>query len=466
MRATIYGRNSSGNQKSITDQIDECGADAADQGWDVASTLSDGTSASQFARKARENWKHVLAEVEAKQTDVLILWDTSRGSRENTAWSALLDSCEENGVLIRITSHDRTYDVSNDRDWQTLAEEGVDNAAFARKHSKKVRRGMSSAAAKGRPVGKRAYGYDREYETIKGRPVLVRQFIREDQAVHIREAAHRVRAGDSCYEVAADFNARGITAPRGGSWDLTQIRRMVINPQYAARRVYQKQIVGTGDWPAILDDDVWLACVNRMSDPKRKTVRDTSIKHLLSGIARCGVCDGPLRVQKNRGNFTYTCITKNMWCTGLKVQTFEDFIHDLMVRRLQEPDVRSVLEARKDDTGKADKARTQVRELRERLEGFYLVAGQGKLSPAGLVAVEADLLPQIQAAQERAVVASIPPVVRQLLTGDPKLAGTRWHDLTLLRQREALMFFMTIRLDVVGKGHRVFRPERIRIDWH
>lgn len=451
-----------GNQKSIDDQIDEGTTDVAEQGWTLAATLSDGSSASQYARKGRDDWPKVRASIKAGEMDVLVLWESSRGDRTLSTWSQLLEDCERHDVKIRVTSHDRTYDMSIPHDWETLANDGVQSDAYSRRLSKVVKRGMASAARKGRPQGKRPYGYDREYELVNGKPKLVSQFVIEDQRDVIVEAAQRVSKGESCYKVAQDFNARGIPAPRGGTWDLTQIRRIVTSPIYIAQRIHQGVIVGPGEWPAILDEATYAECVARLSDPARRSTRQRELQHMLSGVAFCGVCGGVLRIMKNRGNHTYTC-TK-AFCTGLKKPTFEGFVSQIMVARLREDDVADVLAVRAANGEDAASIRTRIDELQARLDGFYAAAAMGEITSTGLAAIEARLIPEIEAARETSIVATVPSVVRDVLAGpDP---GQKWLDQSPLGQRDVLKFFMTIRLDVVGKGHRIFNPDRVRIEWN
>src|SRR5207248_913077 len=90
-------------ERSVEQQRAENSKACARYGW----TLTDdhryadpGRSASRFATRARENWAHVLAAVKARRFDVLVLWETSRASRDPEEWLPLLAECRRNGVKI------------------------------------------------------------------------------------------------------------------------------------------------------------------------------------------------------------------------------------------------------------------------------------------------------------------------------------------------------------------------------
>src|SRR5690606_8704828 len=72
--------------------------------------------------------------------------------------------------------------------------------------------------------------YRREYDD-RGR--FIRQVPNDPQAAVVREAAERVYRGEPCHAIAADFNRRGIPAPRPG-WAANKLRRLR-DPGYAER---------------------------------------------------------------------------------------------------------------------------------------------------------------------------------------------------------------------------------------
>lgn len=151
-------RGSVERQEFVGNQI------AADKGWRIVAVKRDSESASQYARKERGEWPEVLALIEAGEVDVLVLWETSRGDRKLTTWSALLDLCIQKGTLIHVVDHDYTYDPRNTRDWEILADEGVRNARESHKTSSRVKGTKKHLKMFGRPDGSIPFGYRSVYE--------------------------------------------------------------------------------------------------------------------------------------------------------------------------------------------------------------------------------------------------------------------------------------------------------------
>lgn len=460
MRAAIYDRVSIDRRqgRSVAEQSVENRAVCADNGWSIVAEHKDNDrSASRHARRVRESWPLVLADIESGRVDVLVLWESSRGDRELESWARLLNTCRRLGLLIHITSHDRTYDVRKPRDWKTLAEEGVSNAYASEETSLRIKRSKAAAAVAGRPAGKRPFGYRREYDPDTGE--LLRQVIDNDQAEVIREAAQRVLAGETPYAVAQDFNARGIPTPRDGQkWDLTQVKRIVTLPVYAGKRVHRGEVVGGGQWPAILDELTYYACVSKLSDPLRRTQRDSAVTHLLSGIAT-GPCGGRIRVQKNRGFLAYLCVED--FCVSRKEAWVDAYVEGAAIGFLSRDDALELL-ADGQIAEDVKTAHVEAEKLRGEMKAHYRNSATGKLSPNGLVQMEALLLPQIKAAERRAKAAAVSPLIRKYARPD---IAEFWDDLPLSTRRDLIKSLMTVRILPACRGARSFDRATVDVRW-
>lgn len=447
MRAVIYCRVSMDkrDRASVQQQEDEARLAATALGWTVVEVLADNdVSASRHARKERQFYPALLELIRGGNVDVVIFWESSRGDRELERWAGLLNLCRNQGVKIHICTHDRTYDLDNARDWKTLAEDGVNNAYASEETRTRVLRAVRSQAAKGLPHGKLAYGYVRRYDE-RGR--FLEQIEEPEQAAIIRDCARRVAAGESLYSIAQDLNARGIPAPRGGTWMPGQIKRLVTNPRYIGQRVHQGVVVGPAVWAAILDEDVFTECVRRMADPRRYTTRDRSLKYLLTGILHCAECGARCRVIKNRGYHAYACFER--FCVSVRTVKVEDFVVEMVVERLEQPDILAGLAARADR--QAAGATGEASGLQARLEGFYEAAARGEISPAALATIEARILPQIDEAIARAYQAPLPRLVRAAAGPD---ARQRWERLDLGQKREIIEKLADLQVSATVRGSR------------
>lgn len=493
MRAVIYARVSADDQRerrSVGEQEKEQREVCAHEEWSVVRVFADNDrSASRFAKKQREQYAALLRFLANGNADVLVLWESSRGSRELVEWAELLRLCRSLGVQIHVVTHGRTYDLDNPRDWRTLAEDGVDSAYESEKTRFRVMRAVRNNATSGRPHGKLLYGYERKYD---GRGKFLAQVVREDQAAIIREAAERVVMGEPCNAIAQDFNNRNprVLTPRAAvlieraaaedqpqaaqalldeadeyRWDLTQIRRLVVNPGYVGKRVHQGRTVGDAVWPAILDEETWQACVDRLTDPARKTQRDTAVKHFLSGIAHCGVCNAVMRVQKNRGFLAYICADK--FCVSVKQDRLDEYVTAEVRQRLV-----TITEAELDDPDqeatrlalkvKAEELQEQLEEARQQY--ISPAPGTPKLSAAMLARIETALQPQIDDLLRKCRAPKVSKLVR-ILVATPE----KWDTATIIEKRELLRSGNVVdHIDVltVGQGRKSYDiADRVEIHW-
>ena len=183
--ALLYGRQSMGNDRSIAEQLDSGRSRAGAEGWDILGEYSDRISASRYATKARDDWPKLLADLKRPDVRVLWLWETSRGDRRLSSWAAMLETCRDQAVRIYVETHSRLYDMSNARDWRTLAEDGVDNAYESDKTSSRTKRSADSRAAAGRPHSGGGYGYRNAHDERTGK--FTGRVIEPAEAANVRE---------------------------------------------------------------------------------------------------------------------------------------------------------------------------------------------------------------------------------------------------------------------------------------
>ena len=156
IRAALYQRVSTKDQDTER-QNQENRAAAGRNGWHVTEYADPGESASRFAGRNgganRDGYRRLMAAVAAGQVDVLVFWDSARGSRELEGWAGLLNACRRTGTLVHITRDGRTYDPAVGRDWRSLAEDGVSAAYFSEELCMAIRSGKASGLRAGRPQG-------------------------------------------------------------------------------------------------------------------------------------------------------------------------------------------------------------------------------------------------------------------------------------------------------------------------
>ncbi|GIJ45803.1 site-specific recombinase DNA invertase Pin [Virgisporangium aliadipatigenens] len=463
MRAAIYSRVSSDDERqgrSVGEQEAECRAVAERERWTVAENaafVDNDRSASRYARKKRPGFADMLAYLEAGEADVLLLWESSRGSRRLAEWAALLDLVRDQGMHVHVVTHGRTYDPRRARDMRSLQDDGVDAEHESGKTSERILRAVRGNAARGRPHGKLLYGYGRRYDD---RGQFVEQFPDPLQAPVVVELGRRVLAGESLKRIVADLNAREVVSPGGSVWTSNEVRRVLLNPAYVGKRVHQGKVMGEALWPAILKQDDFDRLTALLTDPRRKTVRDPSIKHMLTGAARCGICDGRMRVKRIRTYQAYVC--SSGYCVSIRVESLESFIERLVIERVSRPDAAGIFTRGNEAAERAVEAAEELAKLRSRLDGFVAEAAAGRLTPGMLARVESELAPKIAEAERQAKPVPVHPELAALDVGRPR---QWWDGLSLAGRRMAVQALMAVRVERATRANHGPVEDRVRIEW-
>lgn len=293
--------------RSITDQHkDNLKAEQEHGPWTWGEPYADTGSASKFARKTRDDFDRLMADLESKDFGepgtVLVLWEVSRLARETGKGVALVDAAERGGYLIHVTSLDHTFNPSNYGDRHSLISGINDAEKEARLLSVRTLRGVNSALDEGRPHGKTPFGYARDYELIDGRPRPVRQYPDPHEAPLVQELFRRVLGGpdkapESIRSVAMDWERRGIRSRQSGVvFSPQNLRQMLMRKAYIGVRVHGGS-ERPGNWDPIIEPGVFEAVQRLLADPTRKSHTTTAVRHVLTGTLRCDVCGGRMAVR-------------------------------------------------------------------------------------------------------------------------------------------------------------------------
>lgn len=393
----------SGRGASVSQQHDENQAAAQAEEWRLLSPYREpeAVSASRYSRKAREAFGALLDDIETGrfEADVLILWESSRGSRRTGEWVDLIDVCASSGVRIHVTSHRRTYDPSNARDRRTLLEDAVDSEYESAKLSGRVVRALAANATAGRPHGQTPYGYRRVYDDRTG--ALIRQEPDPATAPHIRELFERVRAGDSMRSIERDWTERGIVNKSGRAFGAAHLRSLLDVRAYVGERVHNGQTY-PGDWEPLVTRETWQAVRAVLSNPARRTNRPGRGIYRASMLARCRVCSGPLvgapKVDgRRRTEPMYRCQANHVTAP---LAALDELLLRTTAAYLARPDVRAALTSASVDSAHLQDARDKVAALREERDDLYERGASGGLSPAAVAAMEPGILARLKAAED------------------------------------------------------------------
>lgn len=466
--ALLYGRNSRDPKKkgrSVADQIGS-GRDLCEaHSWPIAEVFDQdvGQSASRHARKKRKDFEALLAAIEAGKGRIVVAWEASRYYRDIEAYIRLRNACMENAVLLCYNG--QVYDLSKREDRKATAQDAIAAEDEAEGIRDRVLRTTRSQAKKGMPHGRILWGYARRYDPETGE--LIEQLPHPERAPVVLDIFQRVAAGETEYTIMKDLQSQGERLP-GVKWDYYHLPTMLRNIGYKGRRVFQGEDFGDAVWDGIVPPDLFDAVQRIVTNTDRTSTRDYSVKHLLSGIARCGNCpDHPhLRVGKARGYLTYGCSAK--FDTQMAEAKLDAYVEEAVIKWLSSRAAVAAFQST-DQEKRAELARNrqqalekQLEEARERASTFR-PDGTPRLSIASLAELEDRLEPQIQAAKDEAEEMHAPPIVRSLIGSDD--VDRRWNnELTIEQRRAVLRSVVNIRLNKArARGVRTIEPGRIEL---
>ncbi|OLT32677.1 hypothetical protein BJF84_00135 [Rhodococcus sp. CUA-806] len=302
----------------MTRQKEDCQKLAERLGWTVGKVYED-NSVSAFKRKARPEWTAMLDDLRSGTRDGLIAYDLDRVARQPRDLEDLIDAVELKKIPTAVVTGD--VDLGTDN--------GVFMARFlvnmanksSRDTGRRVARAAQQRAEQGIPqkAKHRPFGYTADYAIVP------------DEAAMIRDAYKRVIAGENLTSITKSF-AKFETVG-GGRWYRGTVKKILQRAANAGIRTYKGTEVGSGNWEPIVDRKTYEAAM-AVFESAAKPMPDMTNAHLLSSIARCGLCGFPMygRRRNNSNKPQYVCMPTHGGCGRIARQKepLDAFIEELV----------------------------------------------------------------------------------------------------------------------------------------
>lgn len=466
-QAALYARISSDPNDTalgVARQLKDCQALAERKGWPVIETFID-NDVSATSGKPRPRYVAMMAALAAGRLDALVCWDVDRLTRTPRELEDVVDLAERRGVALASVGGE--IDLATPQGRLTARIKGSVAKHETEQLTRRVKAKMAERAESGAPHGRTAYGWRREqvYDD-QGRRLGSRDVLHPEQAAVIRAAAAAVLAGDSLRSHVAALNDRGEVTLNDKAWTTTTLRLILLRERNTGLRVHQGQVVGRGAWEPVLDDDTHRRVVAILTDPGRRTSPPSSaVKYLLSGIAKCGICDGPMRVLvaspgNGRTRDSYVC--QHGYHVRRARLDLDNMVTRLVVGRLAMPDAATALSS--GDGGQVQQALDKAAATRARLDLAADSYADGTIDARQLARITGKLRPELIQWEQTARAASTAPDLLDLATPD---IAHRWNALPLARQRAVIDTMVNIKVDRTTRrgGDTRFDPQSVRITW-
>jgi site-specific DNA recombinase len=298
-KAVIYTRislASMGDTTKTDAQEEQCREVCERRGWEVWAVRCDNSRSAWQRDRKRPGWDAMLGDLKSGQVTAIVTYWGDRMVRQPRDLEDLIDLAE--GKNLAVASVGGQYDFANPDHrmmmrWEVARACNESDTISRRRKAYVARLRQEGKTVTGGPGG-RPFGYGRG-----GMEII------PAEASAIREASSRILAGEPTGSVARDLAARGVTTPAGKPMPLAVLRMILSRPRTAG---LMPDGASAAAWPAILERADWERLRAVLEDrrqaygPKPGTGR----VHLLSGIARCGQCGGPMYV-KHGTSTAYYC---------------------------------------------------------------------------------------------------------------------------------------------------------------
>lgn len=452
-RAAIYTRQSldrSGEGLAVRRQLEDCRALVKRNGWRTVGVFSD-NDVSATSGKERPEYRKMLDAVKAGRVDTIVSYAPDRLARRPRDLEDILDLSEKQGITLATVSGD--VDLSTPYGKAIARIFGAIARQEAEQKGARQRRANQQRAQDGRTGWtRRPFGFERvEDGTVS---------VVEAEAAELRKAADAVLAGATLASLVRDLNTRGVATSTGKPFTVTALRRALLNPRVAGHAVHRGQVVGVGEWPGILEPDQQERLGAHLRDPARRTQTSTNRRYLLSGLVRCGRCDGPMFASPmgHKGAYwmVYKCRTAHL---ARRLDLVDDVVEAVVVERLSRPDASALLAS---DGKDADDLRERAVKLRGQLDDLAGLLAEGVLTAAGVRKASEKLRAELEDVERERASLVNSDVLADLVSA--RDVQTCWDGLDLLPRRAVIELLLTATVLPAGKGAR-FSSEQVRIKW-
>lgn len=283
MRAVIYSRYSAGpdqTAQSIEGQLRVCKKYIENNGWDYLRYYADEHISGRTDR--RPQFQAMMNAAECGEFDVLVVYSTDRFSRSKFDSISYKKKLRELGIRI-------AYAAENIPDGPEgiLLESLMEGWAeyYSEELSRKVKRGMSESARKGKSNGgRRTFGY----RTGPDKDLVIDQ----SEAYAIRQVYRMIADGQTIQSAVDWLNEHGYVSTIGKPHTFNSVRKMLSNKRYLGYYIWDDIEVPEA-LPAIIDKTVFYAVQQRFEE-NRRVMPKNRVKFLLTGKLYCGICGKPM----------------------------------------------------------------------------------------------------------------------------------------------------------------------------
>lgn len=266
-------------------------------------------------RVMRPVWHEGLQALRTRTIDVLVPWDLDRLARDQRDLEDGIEVVRYHPPAMIVSATASALDLTTDAGQAWARVLVTMNNKQSADTARRVKREHQSAAQAGVPRGgSRPFGYESDKTTLN-----------PEEAALIQNAARDLLDGGTLSSVCCEWADLGVLTPKNGHWRSSSLRRMLLNPRLAGWRSFADHTIVTkngepvrGQWEPVLDQETFDRLQALLIGRTHRDRRSGARKYMLTGILRCGICNGRMtgNYRKDTGTHTYKCNASNAGAAG------------------------------------------------------------------------------------------------------------------------------------------------------
>jgi site-specific DNA recombinase len=293
----------------------------------------------------------------------------------------------------------------------------------------------------------------------------------------VKWADQILNQGVSLKAILREIRQKGIPSASGGKWNGRTLKQVLTKPTVAGLAAHTSKIKdeATGEtrtvttlkpadaWDAILDEDIWKKLCEKLNNLPAGANRGNEPKHLLTGIATCGICNDGTTVRANgsgtlRGKKGYQCekiahIHRNITLTDAWVErNITAYISKYGPDILKPEPAQDI---------NANALRTEAKDLRKRQNEQLDLHSEGLIDKIQLQRKLREFKERLTIIDAQLAQADKPDPIPEFRRHGP----TRkiWASLSLPRKRAIIRMLVDIKMLRIGRRGPGFDPDSVEI---
>jgi len=329
-------------------------------------------------RAEREDFTRMLAYLASSPDTRIAAWHADRISRNFDDAAELI----KGGYYVE-TVRGGAYDLSTATGRKRFKADILDAEYEVDHMIERIAAMKAEHAAEGRWLGgRRSFGWQPNPESAGGLdldPV---------EAPAVAAADRAILAGRTTHAIAKQWNEAGTLTSTRYRWTPGAVREVLVREKNWAPPPAR--------WPPLVDKDTHRAVVAILTDPARRTSPGPEVVHLLSGIARCGMCWTPMTASssaRERSRLVYRCRNGQTGREGGEhvaraIDSLDVYVTEVIIARLERPDAQALL--LRSTVSELPALEAQRATLDEAMRTSNELRRQGLLTPAEFAADRSD----------------------------------------------------------------------------